>query len=265
MRLVHEAQMHQENDYITLTYGGKPHPSLQYRHWQLFMRRLRKTLKPKKVRFYMAGEYGEYCRRCNLTSKKCTCEDYQPGPGRPHFHAIIFGHSFAGKSPIGKSPAGFQLWRSTQLEQLWPYGHVATGNVSFESCAYVARYIMKKINGDLAPAHYLHVDAETGEICTRQPEFNRMSLKPGIGATWWQKFKGDVYPEGKVVINGRLTSSPKYYDKLTEKCDPEVIEQLKYEREIKGRQNYQDNTDERLAVKEQVAIARTRLSRKTLT
>lgn len=247
MRLLHEKQMHEDSDYITLTYAPEhlPGPSLRYRDFQLFMRRTRKHLKPKKIRFYMAGEYGEEKQR-------------------PHFHAIIFGHTFAQKSPIGKSPAGFQLWRSAELNHLWPYGHGATGTVTFESCAYVARYLMKKITGDLAPQHYQVTDLETGEIIQRTPEFTRMSLKPGIGKTYLDKYKTDIYPEGQVVINGKLTNAPKYYDKLNERENPDMMEQLKYEREIKAKAHSTDNTNERLAVKEQVLKARSTIFKRKL-
>ena len=71
--------------------------------------------------------------------------------------------------------------------------------MTFESAAYVARYIMKKITGRSAGAHYEHVCEQTGEITNRKPEFNKMSLKPGIGQGWYDKFKDDVYPHDYVV------------------------------------------------------------------
>lgn len=245
---MHEAQMHKENDFITLTYAPEhvPNPAtLIYRHFQLFMRRTRKALKPKKIRFYMAGEYGEQ-------------------NGRPHFHAIIFGHSFTGKSPLGKSAKGFTLWHSQQLAQLWPFGHVSTGEVNFDTAAYVARYVMKKVTGDLATEHYTKTDPGTGEIYLQQPELSRMSLRPGLGKNWLLKYANDVYPEGKIIANGQQANAPKYYDKLYEQMNPEVIENLKYEREKKGKENFDDNTDARLAVKEIVAKAKVKTKGKQL-
>ena len=53
---------------------------------------------------------------------------------------------------------------------------------------------MKKVTGNKAAAHYSSLDPLTGELFSLLPEFNRMSLKPGIGARWFDKFKSDVYP-----------------------------------------------------------------------
>ena len=65
------------------------------------------------------------------------------------------------------------------------------GDVSFQSAGYVARYSLKKVNGDLAAAHYRRVDPDTGEVFDLVPEFAHMSLKPGIGASWFDRFYGD--------------------------------------------------------------------------
>lgn len=174
VRCLHEASLHEDNCYLTLTLDDAhlTSMSLDYSLFQGFMRRLRKEV--GKVRFYMAGEYGE----SNL---------------RPHFHALLFGYDFPDKVHLRQSPAGFKLYRSPLLESLWPFGFSSVGACSFESAAYVARYVMKKVNGELAEEHY----------GGRVPEFSRMSLKPGIGAGWIDKFAGDVIPDGKVVVNGK--------------------------------------------------------------
>ena len=88
----------------------------------------------------------------------------------------------------------FPVWRSPVLESLWTHGRTEIGSVTFESSAYVARYITKKVTGDAAAAHYRSVDSRTGEYIDRDPEYSTMSLRPGIGAGWYEKFKGDVYP-----------------------------------------------------------------------
>lgn len=87
-----------------------------------------------------------------------------------------------------------------------------------------------------------------------------MSLKPGVGARWLEKFGSDVYPHDYVVINGKEVKPPKYYDRLFSAQFPEEFEELQFKRESDGRARYEDNTPERLAVKEIVARARLNLS-----
>ena len=60
IRVMHEASLHSENCFVTLTYGRDklpPDGSLEHRDFQLFMKRLRFHAK-RPVRFYMCGEYG---------------------------------------------------------------------------------------------------------------------------------------------------------------------------------------------------------------
>lgn len=114
---------------------------------------------------------------------------------------------------------------------------------------------MKKITGDLADNHYSFV-LPSGEIVQRTPEFNRMSLKPGVGAAWYTKYRSDVYPGDYVVQNGRTMKPPKYYDRLLQRENPEFYDDVKLEREIDAIALELDNTVERLAVKEQVLNAK---------
>ena len=240
MRCLHESKLHKQNCFITLTYDDEHLPrdmSLDYRVFQLFMKRLRKYFSPKPVRFYMCGEYGEQF-------------------DRPHFHACLFGVDFPDKLLIRGSRRENALYRSAVLESLWPYGYSSIGEVNFESAAYVARYLMKKVNGDLAESHYRYVDLETGEIFQRTPEFAKMSLKPGIGAGWFDRFKSDVYPHDYVVVRGRKVKPPKFYDKLNERADPLGHEVVEYRRALDSRKRVGDNTYTRLAVKEVCAKAR---------
>lgn len=54
-----------------------------------------------------------------------------------------------------------------------------------------------------------------------------MSRRPGIGAGWYKKFKGDVYPRDEVVIRGgRIVRPPRFYDDRLEKEDPKLREKL---------------------------------------
>lgn len=243
VRCLHEAQMHKENCYITLTYSDDNVPSdmsLHYEHFQLFMKRLRKYFAPARVRFYMCGEYGE---------------EFQ----RPHFHAIIFGVDFSDRVFHSRTASGFRIDTSAILSKLWPYGFNTIGDVTFESAAYVARYVMKKMTGDIAEEHYKYVDPDTGEIYQRESEFCHMSLKPGIGATWLEKYQDDVFPHGYVVARGVKMQPPKYYEDRIEKLSAfgkEVIDEIKAARAARGESRRSDATDARLEVRRQVSVAR---------
>jgi len=246
VRCVHEAQMHDENCFLTLTYSPENLPkgrTLVYSDVQKFLKRLRRWFK-KPVRFYMCGEYGEQL-------------------DRPHYHLLLFGCQFPDLQPF-RTGGSHKLCTSAILERLWGLGFCTIGQVTFESAAYTARYIMKKVTGDLSKEHYRYVDPDTGEVFDRVPEFNHMSLKPGIGSSWFDRFSDDVYPDGMVVARGHPSRSPRYYDKLVSKLDPEVYDELLYEREVEGRSRFADNSEDRLKVRETVATARISQLTKTL-
>lgn len=231
-----ESQLHDANSFITLTYNDDnlpSPPSLDYRHFQLFLKRLRKVY--GAVRFYACGEYGDEL-------------------ARPHFHACIFGTDFPDRVLHARLPSGYDLYRSKKLEALWPYGFSSVADLSFDSAAYVARYCLKKVTGELADEHYKYVDPDTGEVSQLEPEFAHMSLKPGIGGVWFDRFKDDL-SEDYVVINGKKCKPPRYFDKLLRRVDPEKYNDVKEAREYRGYLSRADNTYARLEVKEHVKRA----------
>ena len=232
MRCMHEAQMHDKNCFITLTYDEDniPHGrTLVKSDFQKFMKRLRKKF--GKVRYYMCGEYGE-----NF--------------GRPHYHACLFGFDFDDKllwKRVGKN----NVYISESLQKLWPFGFSTIGAMSFESAAYVARYVMKKRTGKMADVHYQFLYPETGELIKRLPEYNDMSRNPGIAKEWFDKFYKDVYPSDEVIVNGKRCKPPRYYDKRYELiCTPEEFQALKDVREEEGKKNEKDTTYRRLKDRE---------------
>lgn len=238
MRCMHEASLQKRNAFVTLTYdeGNVPRGgSLDYKEFQRFMKRLRKEFAPTRARFYMCGEYGGQF-------------------GRPHFHACLFGVEFDDKKYWSTLPSGSKIYRSEQLERLWPHGFSSVGDVTFESAAYIARYCVQKITGNRADAHYL-AHTEIGPV-RRVPEFNKMSLKPGVGAGFYEKWRSDMYPHDYVIVNGKEMKPPKYYDKLFQAQNPDAFDEMQYQREKEGRSRYMDNTPERLKVKAEVTEAR---------
>lgn len=249
VRCMHEASLYDRNCFVTLTYADEYLPddlSLRYPDFQKFLKRLRRRFFSSAIRFYMCGEYGESF-------------------GRPHYHACLFNFDFADKL-LWSTKGGVSLYTSKALSELWPFGHSLIGAVTFESAAYVARYCMKKVTGKAAAAHYRLIDKTTGECIDRTPEFNKMSLKPGIGAPWLEKYSSDVYPRGDCVVNGRKTRPPRYYDKwYTEKGGD--FGEIELKRYLAGQKAYElgECSDERLAVKERVTYERMKLYTRDLT
>lgn len=240
VRIMHEASTHESNCFITLTYDDDHLPddlSLNYKHFQDFIKRYRKQVSPVLIRYFVAGEYGDKLQR-------------------PHYHACIFGHSFSDLRLHGKSESGATIFTSEFLQQLWPFGYSSVGELTFESAAYVARYVLKKVTGAQSDRHYELIDPTSGEIAKRAPEFCRMSLKPGIGAKWLGKFMTDVYPHDHVISRGHPAKPPRYYDKLLDRSNPDLMESIKVSRAEKALERAADHTTDRLRVKETIAKRR---------
>lgn len=241
IRCMHEAQLHDENSFITLTFSpealaSRDNPmSLDVRDYQLFMKRLRKRFPDKKIRFFHCGEYGEKYYR-------------------PHYHACLFGLDFPDKE-LFKVVNGNRLYTSCILSDLWPFGFSTIGDVTFESAAYVARYIMKKVTGDDSEKHYTRIDEDTGEIYSVKPEYTTMSRRPGIASGWIEKYTSDVYPSDEVVIRGKKMRPPRFYDKYLELTRPYEFDYIKYLRSENGLKHSADNTRERLDVREKVKLS----------
>lgn len=237
VRCMHEASLYRDNSFITLTYDDDHLPvrgMLDYKEFQRFLRRLRKLCAPREVRFFMCGEYGEL-------------------NGRPHFHSLLFNYDFPDQV-YEKTENGCKYYSSPTLSRLWPYGNCLIGQLTFESAAYVARYTVKKVTGDLAAVHYRREDADG--VYQLPPEFGHMSLKPGIGARFLDKYRSDVYPHDYVVSRGHQAKPPRYYDKRLKRADAEALEQVKCAREVQGLARRADETERRLADREIVQAAR---------
>jgi len=249
-RIMHEAQMHEENAFLTLTYAPEklpPDSSLHKEDFRNFMKRYRKALQPLRIRFFHCGEYGETT-------------------GRPHYHAAIFGHDFKDKKPWAKNPQGQQTWTSSQLNELWGLGHCIIGSLSMQSAAYVARYVMKKVTGPQALEHYSRIEPETGEVTRLQPEYITMSRNPGIGKNWLDQFGEDCYSEDFVPLQGGKSGKvPDYYLKELRKTDEKRYESIKKARQSRAKANAKENTWQRLETKQAVKAAAIRqLKRNTI-
>lgn len=193
-RCLLELQYHQSAYFVTLTYSddfvpvshyadpstGEAQPSLtlRKRDLQLFFKRLRKR-HVKPLRYFAAGEYGGKTLR-------------------PHYHAIIFGLELGDLVPYGRNFRGEMTYTSDFLHSVWarrdapiqsgsvtsvmtpevkaalctPYGRVVVAPVTWETCAYVARYTTKKLYS---------MDAKYYDEFGLEPPFLAMSTHPPIG------------------------------------------------------------------------------------
>lgn len=255
IRCMHEASMHDENIFITLTYAPEHLPasgSINRKHFQTFMKKYRQYLWRKrkkgtqgtKIRYYHCGEYGE-----NF--------------GRPHYHALIFGHDFPDKIHVSGDEE-HKLFKSKELDKIWGLGSTLIGAVTFDSAAYVARYVMKKISGPNAREHYEHINKQTGEITDLEPEYTTMSRRPGIGREWYEKYKKEVYPDDFVIVNGRKMKPPKYYQQFFEIDEKEQYLEYQKTQRAKIKKQKPNNTPERLKVREQCAKAKHQLKARPL-
>lgn len=213
VRITHEAQQHEENSFITLTYSDEHIPeysSLRYADLRNFWKRLRKEV--GKLRYFAVGEYGDKTQR-------------------PHYHACIFGHAFVGeRRMLRESPS--RLWTSPVLEKAWGMGNVSVGALTFETAQYTASYVTKKLNNK---QKYVRTDEETGELIPLEQPRAFMSLRPAIAKEWLGRHGNAVYSHDQVVINGRPQKPPKYYDTWLGKRSEIAMEMIKEQRKSKAK------------------------------
>ena len=156
------------------------------------------------------------------------------------------------------------------MESAWqtstgdPIGHLLAGDLTWESAQYCAGYMLKKLTVSKASSEadqraweqrYQRVDADTGEIIEITPEYSTSSNRPGIGASWFERYYTDIFPSDSVVIDGNELPVPRYYEKLLEVKDPGLYQEVKLKRIAE--RNRKDDSPMRLEAMEKCAIART--------
>ncbi len=232
-RCMLEMQYHDVAWFVTLTYDNAHVPlswysdpatgeayqamTLRKRDFQLFIKRLRKAYPDDRVRYFAAGEYGE---------KRL----------RPHYHAILFGLHLDDLVQVESKSDDYPYYTSPKLQRVWDSGldmdadrfvlnrfglnEIARGMtivapVNWQTCAYVARYVIKKQKGPAAEIY------ETHNI---EPPFSLMSRKPGIGRQYYDDHP-DLYDYQSINIctedGGRKFLPPKYFDRLRMQDCPE--------------------------------------------
>lgn len=237
-RMMMELEYHEVAYFLTLTYNDENVPVHQYydqscvdqdtgevvgdikffdslslepKHMTDFIKRLRRSQEyhygKHDFMYFLCGEYGSQTQR-------------------PHYHAIVYDLVIPDLQPFGNSKAGkYPYFRSDYLDKIWKYGFVGVCNVSWETCAYVARYILKKQLGDAAQYY---------DTFNLVPEFVRMSLKPAIGLRYYEDHKDNIYEydelQFKTAMRGIACKPPKYFDTKYDLEFPSQMEQIKDQR-----------------------------------
>lgn len=160
-RIMLEVTQHPVNSFWTLTYSDENMPrtkdnleTLNAEHLTTFIKRLRHHHLPEKLRYFNVGEYGEKS-------------------GRPHYHAALFNFPTCERGLTRVNRRGDCCRICDGVREIWGKGLVHSGNLEASSASYICGYITKKLTrrGD-------------GRLNGRDPEFARMSLRPGIGASF---------------------------------------------------------------------------------
>lgn len=119
-RITLESLNHDANCFATLTYDDDHLPedgSVSVRDYQLFLKRLRKSVSPRRVRYFFVGEYGDYSFR-------------------PHYHCALFGVGLNDRDVI---------------ESSWTNGFVHLGTLEPESAGYIVSYVTKRMTSPEDP------------------------------------------------------------------------------------------------------------------
>lgn len=188
------------------------YPTTVKRDVQLFNKRLREYFAPKEIRFYLAAEYG-------------------PSTLRPHYHGIYFGLSLADFPDIEVQSFNVHkqaIYKSEKLAKLWKNGFVTIANVSWQSCAYVARYSLKKLGSEKGFAESRGV----------LPEWSLCSHRPGIGG-FFHIDHPDIFdnPTDKIFISDKFgvksvdsINLPAFNFEKLQFVDPDLYAEIKEQR-----------------------------------
>lgn len=234
-RCLLEAEQYKYNYFITLTYddehlpiGSKGNATLVPEDFSNFLKRLRiyykRHFNHDNIRFFGCGEYGDMSLR-------------------PHYHIILFNlpipdltpefkyvDPITNKQVITKHCAnGVIYYYSDIIHDLWNKGNVVIGECSYQSCAYTARYVVKKLKGKSSEAY-----ATLGVV----DPFCRMSRKPGIAFNYYFDNKENIYEYDSLTLatndGARILPPPRYFNKMYEIENELRYYQVKEARKRKG-------------------------------
>lgn len=233
-RLMLEFQCHDSNTcwFLTLTYADE---NLQEgKHVHFYPDPDTGEVSAKSLSLYKKDlqRFFKLLRYYHGTLKYYACGEYGSLNHRPHYHAIVFGLSLDLSKLVfdGYSKSGLPQWTHSDISKCWitgkggsQLGKVWLGKVSWNSCAYVARYCTKKV-GSVSKDYY--------ESFNIDPEFTCMSKNPAIGKEWYD-LHADLVRSGMPIFvsdgkdGSRKILGVRYFDKLLERDSPDDLKRIK--------------------------------------
>lgn len=232
-RALAESLCHEENYFLTLTYDDEHLPIrncvsrltgdvgvysyLEREHLDKFVKDLRRWI--------------DY--HCDGSTFMCfPCGEYGSETGRAHFHAILFGIPLAkyGNIEVVKdvhfNGRTYSYLTSPVIEKIWGKGFITLAEVNYETCAYVSRYVTKKMIGR-SEDEYQYLCSELG-VPPQPREFHGAPKRPGMGLRFYQEHKDEIYKLDEIILPGGKKLQPcEYYDKKYDLDNPEHLKAIK--------------------------------------
>lgn len=158
-RLCLEQNVRKYGIIVTLSYDNNYLESkeLVKSDYQKWLKKLRKSVYPIRLSYFIAGEYG---------SKRL----------RPHYHAIIFGINRMHYTLLEWNGVEKDCFINNKLQtvilngRLWEKGSVVVDDFNKAGAKYISGYVVKKMDKE-----------KDKRLKGMVPEFYRMSLRPAIG------------------------------------------------------------------------------------
>lgn len=208
LRCLHEAQMHEQSVFVTLTYDDAHLPAngfLSPDDLRLFLMRVRNAAR-RRTHAFLVGERMRYF----------SVGEYGGRTWRAHYHALLFGVGFSDGVVIPRR-RGKPIFNSDTLRDLWGKGNVSFAPVNAATASYAAQYSLKKLHLSKWSIH-----DENGEVAPRP--FLRVSTNPGIGF-WWLWRHGEDARAGVLHQDGQPYSLPRYYQEKLKRDCPDLHEE----------------------------------------
>lgn len=231
IRCALEAKQWKHNYFVTLTYDEehvplREHMTVDSRTGEITDIETVMTLLPRDLQLFIKRLRTNAVREYNTDNIRFfACGEYGPLNMRPHYHLILFNCPLP-DLVVDKYNDGYTYYRSKFLEKTWNKGFVLVTDFSFDTAAYVARYMLKKHKGK---------DGDFYEKRGIVPEFTRCSRKPGIAKSYLDENTDFIYNYDQViVVNGKGSpvrcKPPKYFDRIFDGQNPELLDSIKSKR-----------------------------------